>query len=84
MENRYAEAQIYIDQALRADTADLDEADRVSAVVVEHAGDIHAMNDDIDGAILLWQRALDMDSDNALLPEKIRQRKYIKDDENEE
>ena len=84
MEDRYAEAQIYIDQALRADTADLDEADRVSAVVVEHAGDIHAMNDDIDGAILLWQRALDMDSDNALLPEKIRQRKYIKDDENEE
>ena len=96
MQERYAEAQIYIDQALLADTLDADTASAdslstdtiamddinfVSAVVVEHAGDIHAMNGDIDRAVELWQRALDKGSDNALLPEKIKQRKYLRKDE---
>lgn len=78
MQERYAEAQIYIDQALRVDTVVLDEADRISAVVVEHAGDIHAMNGDIDRAMELWQRALEMGEASALLPEKLKQRKYLK------
>lgn len=81
MQERYAEAQIYIDQALRADTTSLDEADRVTAVVMEHAGDIHAMNGDLDKAEELWKKALEMGSENALLPEKIKQRKYLKEDE---
>ena len=59
----------------------MDDINFVSAVVVEHAGDIHAMNGDIDRAVELWQRALDKGSDNALLPEKIKQRKYLRKDE---
>lgn len=80
-QERYAEAQIYIDQAMRADTTQIDNADRISDVVVEHAGDIHAMNDDIDGALAFWQQALEMGSESALLPEKIKQRKYLKNEE---
>ena len=87
MEERYAEAQIYIDQAMRADTIPADstvgdgsdDVHRVSPGIVEHAGDIHAVNGDIDEAVRLWQRAYDMGERNALLPEKIKQRKYLKE-----
>ncbi|MDE6807703.1 MAG: hypothetical protein K2I98_04495, partial [Prevotella sp.] len=44
MEGRYAEARIYIDQALQNDSA-------VGAVVTEHAGDIYALSGDMEGAI---------------------------------
>ena len=69
MQQRYGEARIYIDQALRNDST-------ASHVVVEHAGDIYAMSGDIDGAIELWQRALRDDPKNKLLARKIKRRKY--------
>lgn len=72
MQGRYAEAKIYIDQAVQNDSDS-------SAVILEHAGDIHAKAGDIDGAVELWARAVAKDPANKLLARKIRQRKYIKE-----
>ena len=74
LQKRYAEALPYIDQAVACDTDTLQ-----SAVVLEHAGDIHAMNDDLPAALELWQRALDNGSDSPMILRKIKARKYIKD-----
>ena len=71
MQGRYAEAKVYIDQALQHD-------EDVGAVVTEHAGDIYAMNGDTDKALELWQQALVQDPKNKLLIKKIKQKKYIK------
>ena len=71
-QGRYEESKIYIDQAIRNDSTP-------SSVVVEHAGDIHAMTGDLDGALAFWQQALDEGGGSALLQEKIRQRRYIDD-----
>lgn len=71
-QNRFAEAKVYIEQALQND------AD-TSAVIIEHAGDISAMNEDIESAIDLWERSLECDPENALLRRKIKQKKYIEE-----
>ena len=71
MQGRYAEARIYIDQALQNDST-------LGAVVTEHAGDIYMMAGDADGAIKLWQQALAQDPGNKLLARKIKRKKYIK------
>ena len=71
MQERYAEAQIYIDQAIQNDTT-------ASAVLFEHGGDIHALNNDIVPAVELWQKALDAGSESTVLIRKIRQRKYLR------
>ena len=71
MQERYAEARIYIDQTLQNDTLP-------SSVVVEHAGDIYALNGDIEKAISLWTQALADDPNNKLLARKIKRKKYIK------
>ena len=73
---RFAEAKIYIEQTLQCDSDS-------SAVIVEHAGDIHAKCDNIDKAVELWQEALKKAPDNEILARKIRQRKYIKEEKNE-
>jgi len=71
MQGRYAEARIYIDQALQNDST-------ASAVVIEHAGDIYAMAGDIGGALALWQQAQSEDPSNKLLARKIKRKKYIR------
>ena len=71
MQQRYAEARIYIDQALQNDST-------AGAVVTEHAGDIYALAGDIEGAVRLWQQALAQDPGNKLLARKIKRKKYIK------
>ena len=71
MQKRYAEAKIYIEQALQNDTDS-------SAVITEHAGDIYIQNKDVDRAIELWQQALAKDPKNKLLIRKIKQRKYLR------
>ena len=72
MQERYAEAKIYIDQALQNDTDS-------NAVIIEHAGDIAAMTDDMPAALEFWQQSLERDPENALLRRKIEQKKYIKE-----
>lgn len=73
-QQRYAEAQIYIEQALKADSADL------SADVLEHAGDIYVMNNNIDMALEYWRKALEKNPDSKVLIRKIKLRKYINDE----
>lgn len=71
MQNRYAEAKIYIDQALQNDSDS-------SAVITEHAGDIYIQNNDPERAVALWQQALQKAPENKVLIRKIKKRKYIK------
>lgn len=71
MQKNYREAHIYIDQAVQNDTTH-------SSVILEHAGDIYAMNGDIETALDYWQQALQQDSKNKILIKKIKRKKYIK------
>ena len=70
-QERYAEAKIYIEKALRCDSL-------IDHVVKEHAGDIYALNGDMEKAMELWQVAQDNDPDNKLLRRKIKRKKYIR------
>ena len=74
LEQRYEEAKIYIDQALKNE-----KKEAPSGVVAEHAGDIHAMTGDTDKALELWKRALELGDgvDKTLLQKKIKLKKYI-------
>ena len=71
MQGRYAEARVYIDQALQNDST-------IGAVVTEHAGDIYMLAGDVEGALNLWQQALKEDPGNKVLIRKIKRKKYIK------
>ena len=74
-QGRYEESKIYIDQALRNDTDSVP-----NAVVIEHAGDIYYMTGRTDEALQYWRRAFDTGEGTAILPKKIRQKKYIPDE----
>ena len=50
----YAEARIYIDNAMKSEGGDK------SDVIVEHCGDIYYMTGDVDGALTYWKKALEM------------------------
>lgn len=71
-QKRYAEAKVYIEQALMHDKDS-------SAVVLEHAGDIYAMNGDAEKAVEFWRKAQQKSPDSKILRRKIKQRKYIKE-----
>lgn len=73
MKGRYSEAKNYIDQALSVESDST-----IGPVVIEHAGDIYAMNGDTSKAVEYWKKALSMGGDKAILQKKIKQRKYIK------
>jgi len=73
MQGRHDEAKVYIDQALAVDTDTVQ-----SAVVIEHAGDIYAINGDRATAEQLWQRAIDVGGDKSALRKKIKQKKFVK------
>ena len=75
MQKRYSEAKIYIDQALQnmGDDAPGNE------VIIEHAGDIYALNKDMDRALSLWRDAQQKKPEDQLLQKKIKQKKYIKE-----
>ena len=71
MQKRYAEAKIYIEQALQNDSDG-------NAVITEHAGDIYVQNNDPERAVELWQQALKKAPKNKILIRKIKQKKYLK------
>lgn len=71
MQKRYAEAKIYIEQALQNDSD-------ANAVITEHAGDIYIMNKDTERALELWRQAQQSDAGNKILARKIKLKKYIK------
>ena len=61
----YAEARIYIDNAMKSD------------VIVEHCGDIYFMTGDVEGALGYWKKALEMGSESKTLKQKIEKKKFI-------
>ena len=73
-QKRYAEARIYIDQALQNDSDS-------SAVIIEHGGDIYALSGDINRAMELWKAAAAKpdQKDNKILFRKIKLKKYLKE-----
>lgn len=66
----YAEARIYIDNAMKNDGEKSD-------VIVEHCGDIYFMTGDVEGALKYWKKALEMGSESKVLKQKIEKKKYI-------
>ena len=66
----YAEARIYIDNAMKNDGEKSD-------VIVEHCGDIYFMTGDTEGALKYWKKALEMGSESKTLKQKIEKKKYI-------
>lgn len=66
----YAEARIYIDNAMKSDGGKSD-------VIVEHCGDIYFMSGDVDGALKYWKQAMEMGSKSKTLKQKIEKKKYI-------
>ena len=67
----YAEARIYIDNAMKSEGGDK------SDVIVEHCGDIYYLTGDVDGALTYWKKALEMGSESKTLKQKIEKKKYI-------
>lgn len=57
MQERYEEAKIYIDQAVKNDTDSVQ-----NSVILEHAGDIYHRLGGKEKALEYWQRALDADA----------------------
>lgn len=66
----YAQARIYIDNAMKSDGEKSD-------VIVEHCGDIYFMTGDVEGAVKYWKQALEMGSESKTLKQKIEKKKYI-------
>lgn len=69
----YAEARLYIDDAMKSDGGKSD-------VIVEHCGDIYYRTGDMDGALKCWKRALEMGNKSKTLKLKIEKKKYIADE----
>ena len=70
VKGNYAQARIYIDEALKND-------DEVSADVLEHCGDIYYMTGDPTAALDYWQRAKAAGSESTTLDEKIKGKRYV-------
>ena len=66
----YAEARLYIDDAMKNDGGKSD-------VIVEHCGDIYYMTGDADKALEYWKQALEIGSKSKTLKQKIQKKKYI-------
>ena len=70
LQERYEEANIYIDQAIKNDTTP-------SGVLFEHAGDIYYHVGKMAEALASWQQALKLGDKSATLKKKIELQKYI-------
>lgn len=78
MEERYHEAKIYMDQAI----ANMDSTD-TSNVVLEHAGDIYAMNGLTDEAMKYWKKSYDGGNKTDAMEQKLKYKKYIPEEKAE-
>ena len=70
LQERYEEANIYIDQAIKNDTTP-------SGVLFEHAGDIYYHVGKKKEASEAWQKAVELGDKSATLKRKIELQKYI-------
>lgn len=67
---RYAEARIYIDEAMK-------NGGESSATIVEHCGDIYYMAGEKERALELWRQAAGMEHESPTLEKKIKAGKYV-------
>ena len=80
MQKRYAEAKIYIDQALQNMDSITVGGDTIgNAAIYEHAGDIYWYCEDPDKALVYWKDALKGDTENKVLIRKVKLKKYFKE-----
>lgn len=70
---RFFEAKFIIERAM-------DYNGSQSAVIVEHYGDILYFNNDLDGAILQWKKALELNSDSKTIMKKIEKKQYFENE----
>jgi tetratricopeptide (TPR) repeat protein len=66
-QGNYTLAKLYIEKAV----SNMKE-DEASDVIYDHAGDIYASLNDIKKALEMWQKALEVNSENADLKAKIQ------------
>ena len=81
MRENYTMARFYIDRVVspsQSDSVLLADAE-LHSEVLEHAGDIYALNDNMEVALRYWALALQKEPGNALLERKLKLRKYIKE-----
>ncbi len=71
---RYFEAKFIMERAL-------DYEKEPSSVLLDHYGDILFFNQDIDGAVEFWQKALIQEPDSEIIKRKVDSRKYFSGDE---
>lgn len=77
VKGKYAEAKLYMEQVLEGD---FDDDPRVSAGVLEHAGDIYYRCGETDKAMMYWKMAQSKGGEvSDLLKKKIQQKKYIEE-----
>lgn len=76
MQERYADAKTYIDAALK----NRDSTEN-NSTVLEHAGDIYAMNGITDEAVGFWKKAHTDDNPSTTLDWKIKNKQYISEEE---
>lgn len=77
MKGKYAEAKLYMEQVLEGN---IDDDPRVSAGVLEHAGDIYFRCGEPDKAMKYWKMAQSKGGDvSDLLKKKIQLKKYIEE-----
>jgi tetratricopeptide (TPR) repeat protein len=69
---RYEEAMAYAEKLILLDSD-------MGAVVCHHCGDIFAMNGDMERAVEMWKRAMELGDDSKVLKKKIKKRKYYPD-----
>lgn len=77
--NDYTTARSYMDKVVDPAASDsvLLADDNISAVVIEHAGDICWHTNDVEQALRLWQLAAKKEKPSATLRKKIKKRTYI-------
>ena len=75
MQERFEEARIYIDQAVACDTDSVQ-----NDVILEHAGDIYIMLGNEEEALGFWQRAIDSGSESPMVPRKMKEKRYLRED----
>ncbi len=73
VKGNYAEARLYIDEAMKND-------DGQNNVVMEHCGDIYYMTGDAEGALKYWRLAWEKGNRSDTLKQKIQKKKYIADE----
>lgn len=83
MQKRYEEAKEYIDKVVGEwgpageKAGQIPDDERVSAGVVEHAGDIYALLGEMDTALYYWRLAEKSGLDSSVLRKKIKHKRYI-------